>query len=362
MLKIFLISVGFCIFIPLQVEACALAFFDSLSVPVKKALREAGIRTIEDLRKFSRRELTIVLPGGESMRQITAKKIEAYLSDKGESLARDFLVEDVGLSVRAANELNRAGVRTEEDLLKWTERDLLALWGVSRVATGKIEFYLSHRGESVTRDFLIKDVGLRIETVRALRAAGVHTAEDLRQLSEQELRNILPKVVGGKTGAIKKIKIYLSHRGEFLAPGLVIEDIGLRPHYVKALKEAGIRTIEDLRKFSRRELTIILPGGEAIRDITAKKIEVYFSDRGESLARDFLVEDVGLSVRAANELNRAGVRTEEDLLKWTERDLLALWGVSRVATGKIESYLSHRGKSLAKDMAIKDVELSLENR
>lgn len=125
MLKIFLISVGFCIFIPFQIEACALAFFDSLSVPVKKALREVGIHTIEDISLFSERELRHILPVRN--RQNGMEEIKTIFSNRGESLARDFLVDDVGLSIEAANAFNRIGIHTVGDLYKLTERDLKSI-------------------------------------------------------------------------------------------------------------------------------------------------------------------------------------------------------------------------------------------
>ena len=192
MWKIFLISFGFCIFIPFQVEACALAFFDTLSVPVKKALREAGIHTIEDLRKHSRRELMTILPGGERTKWVTVNKIEVYLFGRREYLARDFLVEDIGISKGSGNSLAlaRAGIRTEEDLLEWTESGLLALEGVGKVAVERIKAYFSGKGKSLAQDGTVEGVELSIEIGRSSGRVDNYNIENLG--TENQVGTILP--------------------------------------------------------------------------------------------------------------------------------------------------------------------------
>ena len=366
MLKIFLISVGFCIFIPLQVEACPLAFRGEslsqilvirdmgLSLRHVEAFKEVGIHTTEDLRQTSRRELVAIFSRAKLGAQFYVQKVEAYLLTRGESLARDFLVDDVKLPVAIANALNRADIRTEEDLLEWTESGLLTLPGVAKITAENIKVYLFSRRKFLARDFLLDDVGLFVETAGALRMAGVDTVDSLRALSRQELRRILSigyRKTGGRNQKIeiKKIETYLSNRGESLVQDLVTEDIGLSPRHVEALKEAGIHTIEDLRQFSRRELFVILSRAKLEQYFTVKRVETYLLFRGESLAQDFLMKDMGLPFKKANTLFREGIRTEEDLLGWTESGLLALPGVGQITVANIKNYFLEKGKSLARN-------------
>ena len=61
--------------------------------------------------------------------------------------------------------------------------------------------------------------------------------------------------------------------------------------------------------------------------------------REDSLAQDFLMSAVGLPFKKASILFSEGIRTEEDLLRWEENDLLALPGIGQITVANIKNYL-----------------------
>ena len=330
------------------------------STQTANVFSDFGIRTEADFLQLTKNDVWVILQRKPTVADQNMEKVENYLASKGQSLARDFLVSDVGLSVEAARALNKSGIRTVEDLHVLSERELRIILSlessiVKRRVVKTVKAFLFDRKESLARDFLVADVGLSAKAANTLNRAGIRTSEDLLKWTENGLWGLY----NIDKGSIEKIKDYLFFRGEFLAQDLVIEDIGLsiglRPKFVEAFKKAKIHTIEDLRKVSRRELIFILPGKRTIRRATAQKIEDYLFFRGESLAHDFLMDDIGLFARAADTLNRAGIRTSEDLLRWTEYGLLGLYFFDKNDIERVKAYFSERGQSLKQGVLIEGI-------
>ena len=158
MWKIFLtLYIGVFIFLPLQALGeglCEPAAFGELklSAATVRALNTVGVRGVRDLRDLTERRLRNILRdkkvGNSEARRNVVKSIKRYLSSRGQSLARDFLVDDVGLSVQAANDLGRKGIHDLEGLRKLTEQQLSGIFRKGNNASKrryikKIQEYLS---------------------------------------------------------------------------------------------------------------------------------------------------------------------------------------------------------------------------
>ena len=325
-----------------------------------KGFNRSGVRPEANLLQLTERELMVILgyrPNrGEwrgKSRQEVINIIKDYLSSRGLSLARDFLVEDVGLTYGKADALGKAGIYTEADLLQIKEWELLNIHGMGKRTVVMIKIALKDRGKSLARDFLVEDVDLSVKQSGAFGEAGVRTPGDLFQWTERKLSVFLVGTMEQKD-VITKIKRYLSSRGWSLAHDFLVDAVGLSFQAAGILNIRKIYNEADLFQLTEREL-------ESMRNtrrgrIKRKEIDGikdYLSARGQSLARDFLVEDVGLSVDVANIFNRKGVRTVEDLSEKTEYELLhVMFGKvgdldKREAVQKIQGYLASIGQSLA---------------
>ena len=320
-----------------------------------KGFNRSGVRPEANLLQLTERELKIILGyrqhgwgywywRGES-RQEVIDIIKDYLSSRGLSLARDFLVEDVGLAYGKADDLGKAGIYTEADLLQIKEWELLNIHGIGKRTVAMIKIALKDRGKSLARDFLVEDVDLSVKQSGAFGEAGVRTPGDLFQWTERKLSDFLVGTMEQKD-VITKIKRYLSSRGWSLAHDFLVDAVGLSFQAAGILNIRKIYNEADLFQLTERELESMRNTRRGrIKRKEIDRIKDYLSARGQSLARDFLVEDVGLSVDAANIFNRQGVRTVEDLFEKTEYELLhVMFGRGRdlderEVVQKIQSYL-----------------------
>ena len=333
---------------------------DDLGFSVKTAniLDKAGIHTIEDVTGKTDRELKKLLRPYVSITTIYSitrgiiPKIKTALAEKGLSLKSDLLVDDLGLTFSAANELNRAGIHTIKDLTTKTARELLNISGISNRSLFQIRKALEERGLSFKSDLLVDDLGLAFITANELNRAGIHTIEDLTKKTGRELSNIS----GISNRSLFQIRRTLAKRGSSLKFGLLVDDLGLAFITANELNEAGIHTIEDLTKKTGRELLNI----NGIGNQKFAQIRKALEERGLSFKSDPWVDDLDLSVRIANNLDRAGIHSIEDLTKKTARELLNINGIGNQKFAQIRKALEERDLSFKPDPLVDDLGLSIK--
>lgn len=109
--------------------------------PLSKILTE-GLYGYETNRKIQEMEKQAALERAEKERQArleaAQKRIQECAERTNGSTAADIPIEDLNLSTRSYNCLSRAGIRTLEDLMQRSDRDLFDLWGLGESSLKEI--------------------------------------------------------------------------------------------------------------------------------------------------------------------------------------------------------------------------------
>ena len=262
-------------------------------------------------------------------------------------------MDDLGLSIKKANDLSKAGIYTIEDLTTKTERELFNTAGISSESFVQIRRALVKRGLSLKSDLLVDNWGLTFSAVNELNRAGIHTIEDLTTKTARELSKL-----GISSQNLDKIKTAVGYRELSLTPDPdpLVDNLGLSVQIANNLDRAGIHTIEDLTKKTARELSKL-----GISSQNLDEIKTVLGYRDLSLTPDPLVDDLGLSIWAANViakgnvfdlglssqtvqiLNKAGIHTVEDLVRKTITELSKLDGIDSESFGEITKIFSKMG-------------------
>ncbi|HYU31208.1 MAG TPA: helix-hairpin-helix domain-containing protein [Thermoanaerobaculia bacterium] len=198
----------------------------------------------------------------------------------------------VGLIPRSAKALAEAGFRSLSDLRGVTQERLLAIPGVGPASLEVLEEALG-RPLPWERKRRTSPPGARAwpETVwrkRGLSAAAAitfamegMTLERLSSISREELCR-LPGV-GRKTVAV--CELLTGRRIPFrkVDPGVTFwRDRGIFPRAARTLREAGIESIEDLRKVSREEVLAL----RGVSEITLERLEALLGEELPSSLND----------------------------------------------------------------------------
>jgi DNA-directed RNA polymerase alpha subunit len=89
-----------------------------------------------------------------------------------------------GIRPKVAAALSRAGIASAEDLRKFTREELLAVRGVAEITLAQLETLLGRQIPSRTDYWLSR--GLVLPIANALAREGIHTLDELAQLSSEQ--------------------------------------------------------------------------------------------------------------------------------------------------------------------------------
>jgi DNA repair protein RadC len=172
------------------------------------------------------------------------------------------------------------------------------------------------------------------------------TLERLGSISREELLGM----AGVGPGAIKACELIVGRRIHSLGTGPVEAfwlGQGIPHQQARALSQAGIGSLEDLRKLSREEVLAL----RGIAVSTLGRLEVLLGSAIPSRTEDWLRR--GLAPWLANALVRAGLSTLSELAALSREQFLSLLGLGRSALWQCEKLLGHRLPSRTRQTAAK---------
>lgn len=94
------------------------------------------------------------------------------------------------------------------------------------------------------------------------------------------------------------------------------------------------------------QITIQIDSIEELNQLHEALIAIFASSTMEAAGSE--LQSLGLSVRSLNALHFVGCRTIEKLCAYTEKELLNIPNLGRMAVGNIKEKLKNRGLSLDK--------------
>ncbi|MCY4373714.1 MAG: hypothetical protein OXC31_08025 [Spirochaetaceae bacterium] len=219
-------------------------------------------------------------------------------------------VSVLNLSVRPSNCLRRAGIRTIGDLVERSEHDLR---GIRGLGAGTLQEIVDALGEN----------GLRLGS-----KAAVHG-----------------KVMASQGVAPAAQTAYRAT----LSDGVAVLHLGVRAS--NCLRSIGVRTIQDLVEWSAHDLSKTRNLGKQTLEEIVERLKVHdLSLRmdapcvpAESASVPVLDRCIGsleLGSRAVNCLRAAGVRTVQELIQYSERQLLS---VTHMGSGSLSEIVAALG-------------------
>ena len=263
---------------------------------------------------------------------------------------KEMLIEDIGLSVRSIHALHRAGTRTVEDMLQWTEESLFTIrnLGAKSVAEilEKIEEYkekinlsnpevfekwlASEKGKQYVWEYFVTkgtkiDV-LELLSVRAYNVLLMNGYEFVHQvafLSEEQLLEI-PRMDRVCAVEIKRLTDHYIHEQKTDIVALFMES--LIPE-----ENPPIENFDDVEVVKSNLEWMFSP---ECREIVQRYIQEH----------DVPVESMGLTVRAKNCLTRAGYQNLSEIVFLSEEDFSKMRNMGAASivniTERIDKYLT----------------------
>ena len=221
----------------------------------------------------------------------------------------------------------------------------------------------------------IAALGLSVRTAGALQRAGVKTLAELLQLSDQQLLSIYSLGQRGLDEIHRALLPFDQDRSPPSPPSADsdISTLHLSARAFNALDGAGIRRVSDLLPLSDEELLSILNLGQtSLDEIHGALLPFKEPDTlGEMCGiSDSLLEYIGeyrvsslldLSVRARHCLSSAGIRTVRELLTWTGEELLHLRNFGTDSLSSVRRVLQRLANGDI-DLVVAEMHVPLEKR
>ena len=302
---------------------------DVVGIPVQivNQLNEKNIYTIEELTALKATELSYLY----NIKNTDIYTIMDAVQKKGFSLKPDPLVDIVGLSILHTQRLNEQGLNTIEDL---SQKKAVKLWSYlsknnkredsiqDRVKSiEKIKSALQKGGLSLKPDPLLDIAGISINYVAKLNEIGIQNIKDMEKAIEKEKTLSLHSKEDSNAAA------------DFLIKNAEIKKYPLASiigiQLAKYLSVIGVREIDDLHRVTRRELEEYLTltlgsNNQTNKNKVITKIEKIIKRRGQHLARDILIDQVGLTRSEVKSLEIGNdIRAIEDFAKIQEKKLFS---------------------------------------
>jgi DNA repair protein RadC len=252
----------------------------------------------------------------------------------------------VGLIPKSAKGLAAAGYRSLTDLAGATQENLLAISGVGPAALAMLEAALG-RPIPCTRkrrilppdvrpwpDLVWRKRGLPASAAITFDIEGM-TLERLRSISREELL-ALPGV-GRETVKACELMIGAPISSRKIDPVEAFwREQGIFPLPARALWQAGIASLADLRPLCRDDL-LAVPG---VSEVTLARLEALLGYTVPSRADYWLRR--GLPLGFANVLAREKIGSLADLAALSREQFLSFRGVGRAALWRCERLLGHK--------------------
>ena len=221
--------------------------------------------------------------------------------------------------------------------------------------------------KEIAFDRSIENLELSVRTYNCLTRAGIITIGDLlnypkeqfykiRNLGKKGCKEVLRIIEDLKRNGIQEEYGEVSIYGfEQLTPDMPIENLDLSVRTYNCLFRAGIRTIGDLLNYPKEQLPRIRNLGKKCYEevlqiledlqinLPQEENEELSEDGWEKLTPGIPIENLDLSLRAFNSLGRVGVKTIDDLHRFTKEDLKRIRNIGRKTYEEILSKLKDWG-------------------
>ena len=202
---------------------------------------------------------------------------------KEENKNDELSIQNIGLSKRAVNSLDRGGIKLLNDLSNITEKDFHRIRGLGEKATNEIIDKMNEYGISFKRDTLyFEELGLSTRAVNSLESHGIKSIYELSNITKADLLEISDlgeKTVNEIIEMMKKYEISFKYENDMLYIG----NIGLSAKAFNILNRQRIGLLSELSNIKEKDLYTIRGIGEEIaNEIINKMKEHGISFKGES--------------------------------------------------------------------------------
>jgi predicted flap endonuclease-1-like 5' DNA nuclease len=253
----------------------------------------------------------------------------------------------VGLVPQSAKALAGAGYRSLPDLAAATREQLLAIPGVGPAALAVLEEVLDRplprrrkprlpaprKGRVWPEDVWSKR-GLPPAAAVTFAMAGM-SLERLATATREELLAL----VGVGPASVRLCELMIGKPIPSREPDPVTafwRNLGIRPQPARALSQAGIASLADLRQLSREDLLAV----RGLSVFTLSQLEALLGSVISSRTDYWLGR--GLPLGFAHVLVREGILTLTDLAALSREQFLALRGLGRASLWRCERLLGHK--------------------
>lgn len=247
-------------------------------------------------------------------------------------------IEELLLSTRAYNALMRWGIKTIEQLINYTDQDLLKIRNFGIKSLEEVSIKLQRYGlclkevelKSIDKEISISNLGLTFGLCEVLKERKIETVGQLIGYTEQELLKIL------NFRQVSKINMKLQEYGlgfkkseaKTINKKSDIEELQLSTRSYYALTRLGIKTIEQLIGYTDQDLLKMWSFGTKSLEEVKSKLQKYGlrlkEVENKSMDNEGDINELQLSDRLYEILKKAGINTIEQLIEYTDLDLLKI--------------------------------------
>ena len=192
---------------------------------------------------------------------------------KEEKKNDELSIQNIGLSQRAVNSLDRRGIKLLNDLSNITEKDFHRIRGLGEKATNEIIDKMNEYGISFKRDTLyFEELGLSTRAVNSLESHGIKSIYELSNITKADLLEISDlgtKTINEIIEMMKKYEISFKYENDMLYIG----NIGLSAKAFNILNRQRIGLLSELSNITEKDLYTIRGIGEEIANEIINKMK-----------------------------------------------------------------------------------------
>lgn len=255
-------------------------------------------------------------------------------------LDKESYIDKLLLSNRTYNALRRQGIVTIEQLISYTDQDLLKIRNLGMKSLEEVRTKLQRYGlnlkevktKPIAKKSSISKLGLRFWVCRALMNKKIETVEQLIGYTERDLL----KIVDFRMNIMTEINMKLQEYGlyfkesetELIDKESDVKELLLSYTTYNALKNQGIVTIEQLIKYTEQDLLEMWRIGRKSLEEVKTKLQKYGLGLKEvetkSIDNEEDISELQLSDRVYKILKEAGINSIEKLIGYTDLELLKI--------------------------------------
>ena len=192
---------------------------------------------------------------------------------KEENKNDELSIQNIGLSQRAVNSLDRGGIKLLNDLSNITEKDFHRIRGLGEKTTNEIIDKMNEYGISFKRDTLyFEELGLSTRAVNSLESHGIKSIYELSNITKADLLEISDlgtKTINEIIEMMKKYEISFKYENDMLYIG----NIGLSAKAFNILNRQRIGLLSELSNITEKDLYTIRGIGEKIANEIINKMK-----------------------------------------------------------------------------------------